>query len=181
MIAVIQKIRGLQNDRRGVAAVEFGLAASLLFFMLVGAVDLGLAVRHGQQMEAALRAGLQRALLEGTNLQPFDNYENTVEAIVENAPGLPSGGVASAILECRCVTISGSTVTENVSVNAGTRDEGVATGHCEASYCTGANEVMYHVVKITLVQSHHLVLNWPGLSTPPNFTMTKDVKVPVAF
>jgi Flp pilus assembly protein TadG len=167
----------LGGDRQGVAAVEFALASSVLLLMLVGAIDLGLAVRHGTQIEAAIRAGLQRALIDGTKLQPFATYENTVEAIVTNAPGLPTGATVNAILECRCVTIASGAVTEDFAVNAGTRDEGVTTGNCASSFCT-APAVMYHFVEITLAQTHNMLLGWPGIPDPIDMSMIKDVKIP---
>ncbi len=170
-------LKRLRRDQRGVAAVEFALASSVLLLMMVGAIDMGLAVHHGNQIEAAIRSGLQRALMEGTKLQPFASYENDVEAIVANSPGLPAGATVNAILECRCVTTAGGAVTENYVVNAGTRDEGVLTGNCTSSSCT-APAVMYHFVEFTVTQSHDMLLGWPGIPDPLTMNMEKDVKIP---
>ena len=174
----IQLLRRLRRDERGVAAIEFALASTVLFLMLIGAIDLGLAVRHGNQIESAIRAGLQRALIDGTKLQLFSTYENTVEAIVTNSPDLPTGATVNARLECRCVTIAGAVVTETYGTNAGSRDEGVTTGNCAASFCT-APAVMYHFVEIAVTQTHNMLLSWPGIPNPINMDMTKDVKIPV--
>jgi hypothetical protein len=171
-------IKRIGHDRQGVAAVEFALASTILFMMLMGAIDLGLAVRHANQIEAAIRAGLQTALLKGTQLQLYSTYEATVETLVANAPGLPAGATVNAKLECRCVTVTGGSVTENFSVNAGSRDAGVTTGNCAASSCTSP-AVMYHFVEVTVTQTHNMLVDWPGIPNPINMSMTKDVKIPV--
>jgi Flp pilus assembly protein TadG len=66
----------------GVVAIEFGVVASMIILMLIGATDLGLAARHRSQMEGAVRAGIQEALLGGT--------EDAVESAVEQSTDLPS-------------------------------------------------------------------------------------------
>ncbi|HET6160476.1 MAG TPA: TadE family protein [Dongiaceae bacterium] len=47
-------------------AIEFGVVASVLMVMLIGATDLGFAMRHRSQMEGAVRAGIQEAMKGGT-------------------------------------------------------------------------------------------------------------------
>jgi Flp pilus assembly protein TadG len=74
--------RRLLHNEDGVVAIEFGLVASLLILMLIGATDLGLAARHRSQMEGAVRAGIQEALKGGT--------EEAVEAAVTASTDLPS-------------------------------------------------------------------------------------------
>ena len=74
--------RRLITDEQGLVAIEFGAIASLLIIMLIGATDLGLAARHRSQMEGAVRAGIQEALLGGT--------EEAVETAVSESTDLPS-------------------------------------------------------------------------------------------
>jgi Flp pilus assembly pilin Flp len=74
--------RRLIADEQGLIAIEFGAIASLLIIMLIGATDLGLAARHRSQMEGAVRAGIQEALLGGT--------EEAVETAVSESTDLPS-------------------------------------------------------------------------------------------
>jgi len=74
--------RRLLINEDGVVAIEFGAVASLLILMLIGATDLGLAARHRSQMEGAVRAGIQEALLGGT--------EDAVKSAVSASTDLPS-------------------------------------------------------------------------------------------
>jgi Flp pilus assembly protein TadG len=74
--------RRLIGDEQGLVAIEFGAVASLLILMLIGATDLGLAARHRSQMEGAVRAGIQEALLGGTDA--------AVESAVSESTDLPS-------------------------------------------------------------------------------------------
>ena len=72
----------LLANEDGLVAIEFGAVASLLILMLIGATDLGLAARHRSQMEGAVRAGIQEALLGGT--------ADAVKAAVSASTDLPS-------------------------------------------------------------------------------------------
>jgi Flp pilus assembly protein TadG len=74
--------RRLLINEDGVVAIEFGIVASMLVLMLIGATDLGLAARHRSQMEGAVRAGIQEALLGGT--------EEAVKNAVSASTDLPS-------------------------------------------------------------------------------------------
>lgn len=170
----------LHHDNRGVAAIEFALCSTVLLFLLMGTVDLGFALRHRNQLENAVRDGLQRALIEGTQLQPYDDYEDAVEALVTGAPGLPTtpAPTSDAILECRCVTTSGGSVTE-AGTNSGTIDDGTNTGNCAASACTSP-AVMYHFVEITATQQHDFILGLPMVANPTTMTVIKDIKIPVS-
>lgn len=56
--------RRLSRDERGVAMVEFALAASVLVVLLVGVADYGMAVYRKIEVASAARAGMQYALLK---------------------------------------------------------------------------------------------------------------------
>jgi len=53
--------RKFRRDDKGVAAMEFGLVAPILFFGLLSAVDLGLAVNERMEVNHVLRAGAEAA------------------------------------------------------------------------------------------------------------------------
>ena len=52
----------LTRDRRGVAAVEFALLASVLLLFVVGIVDIGTAIQQRMALEQAARAAGQYAV-----------------------------------------------------------------------------------------------------------------------
>ena len=51
-----------RRDDKGVAAVEFGLIAPILFFGLLSAVDIGMAVNERMEVNHVLRAGAEAAI-----------------------------------------------------------------------------------------------------------------------
>jgi len=51
-----------RRDDKGVAAMEFGLIAPILFFGLLSAVDVGLAVNERMDVNHVLRAGAEAAM-----------------------------------------------------------------------------------------------------------------------
>ncbi len=80
-LTVRRLMQRLLTNEEGVVAIEFGVVASFLVLMLIGATDLGFAARHRSQMEGAVRAGIQEALKGGT--------EEAVEAAVSASTDLP--------------------------------------------------------------------------------------------
>ncbi|WP_050422904.1 TadE/TadG family type IV pilus assembly protein [Bradyrhizobium tropiciagri] len=53
--------KALSADQRGVAAIEFGLFAILLMFMLANVTDVSIYIFQRMQVEAATKAGAQAA------------------------------------------------------------------------------------------------------------------------
>jgi len=51
-----------RRDDKGIAAVEFGLVAPVIFFGLLSAVDIGLAINERMDVDHVLRAGAQVAI-----------------------------------------------------------------------------------------------------------------------
>src|ERR671922_2043874 len=86
-MAIRSLIKRLAGNEDGVVAIEFGVVASFLILMLIGATDLGFAARHRSQMEGAVRAGIQEALKGGT--------EEAVEDAVTASTDLPSNPAAT--------------------------------------------------------------------------------------
>lgn len=54
--------RKFRRDDKGVAAMEFGLIAPILFFGLLSAIDIGLAVNERMEVNHVLRAGATAAI-----------------------------------------------------------------------------------------------------------------------
>ena len=90
--------RLIGNDD-GVVAIEFGVVASFLIVMLIGATDLGFAARHRSQMEGAVRAGIQEAMKGGT--------AEAVEAAVMASTDLPSSPAPTISVSKVCYDANG--------------------------------------------------------------------------
>ncbi len=54
--------RKFRRDDSGVAAMEFGLVAPILFFGLLSTVDLGMAINERMEVNHVLRAGAEAAI-----------------------------------------------------------------------------------------------------------------------
>ena len=72
--------RKFRRDDKGVAAIEFGLVAPILFFGLLSAVDLGLAINERMEVNHVLRAGAEAAINKSD--------EDVVLAIMATTGGL---------------------------------------------------------------------------------------------
>lgn len=79
-------LKRLAGNEDGVVAIEFGVVATFLILMVIGATDLGFAARHLSQLEGAVRAGIQEAMKGGT--------EEAVETAVTASTDLPSSPAA---------------------------------------------------------------------------------------
>ena len=101
----------LAGNEDGVVAIEFGVVASFLILMLIGATDLGFAARHRSQMEGAVRAGIQEAMKGGT--------EEAVEAAVVASTDLPASPAPVLSVTKVCYDENGDSAdceSENVTV-----------------------------------------------------------------
>src|ERR1700757_1336311 len=86
----------------GVAAVEFAIIAPPLSLLLVGVIDLGMAIDAKMSVTSAAQAGTYHALLNGFDATAITNA-------VTNAGG-PSGIVASPAPSQSCGCPSGTGV-----------------------------------------------------------------------
>jgi pilus assembly protein CpaE len=110
-----KRCSALWRSERGVAAIEFGLFAPMLFFSLLTMVDLGLALQERMTLDHVLRSGAQQALA--------DANETQVEATLRSAAaqhGWSCGASASkkfcptAVVSCACPGGTPSTVCANI-------------------------------------------------------------------
>jgi Flp pilus assembly pilin Flp len=148
----IALLRHLVKDESGVAAIEFGVVATVLTFMLVGGTDLGLAARHRSQMEGAVRAGLQKALDTGASL-------TEVQDAALGASDLPQTPTPTATAEYECHCPDGS-------------DISCATG---SSCGNGIRKQTF--VSLTLAQEHRWLLGIPWVPNPSNLSITHSLRV----
>ena len=89
----------LAGNEDGVVAIEFGVIATFLILMLIGATDLGFAARHRSQMEGAVRAGIQQAMKGGT--------EEAIESAVTASTDLPASPAATVSVTKLCYDSDG--------------------------------------------------------------------------
>ena len=98
-MALRSLVKRLAGNEDGVVAIEFGVVASFLILMVIGATDLGFAARHRSQMEGAVRAGLQEAMKGGT--------EEAIQAAVTASTDLPANPAATISVTKPCYDSDG--------------------------------------------------------------------------
>ncbi len=100
MHALHRLSRRLRADRGGNLMIEFALALPILFFLLVGLLDLGRFSLQKSAMLQGAREGAQYGIIAPTETA-------NINTTAQNASGL-SGVTASNVVFCECV--SGTTV-----------------------------------------------------------------------
>ncbi|MEN3350938.1 MAG: hypothetical protein V7632_4573 [Bradyrhizobium sp.] len=126
------------KDRRGAAAVEFGVLVPLLALMAVSVTDLGLAIYRKMQVENAAQAGVEYAIAHGFDV-------NAITAAVVNATNNTTITATPAPTKyCGCATSSGvSSATCGATCPGGRLAGTYTTVSAQANYWTIIN---YQVV-----------------------------------
>jgi len=129
------------RDKRGVAAVEFGLLIPLLSLMAVSVADIGLALYRKMLVEEAAQAGAQYAIARGFNT-------SGISSAVTNATSSTDISASPAPVQfCGCPTSSGvSTVTCGTICTGGAQAGTYTTVSARATYYTLIN---YQIVAAT--------------------------------
>lgn len=84
------------SSQDGVAAVEFALIAPVLFIMLLGILDYAMAIFNKMELEAAVRAGAQYALVK-------DSSSADITTVVTNSTNLTVANINVTTAEfCEC-------------------------------------------------------------------------------
>ena len=94
----LSRVSALARDRRGMSAVEFGLAAPVFLAMLTPVIDLGLAFSQQIRVNQAVEAGAQYA---SSNPYAGTSWASGVSSAITNATSLsvnPSVGAET----CGC-------------------------------------------------------------------------------
>ena len=149
------RLRRLFGCDRGVAAVEFGLAAPILLAILVPVADLGLAYSQDQQLRQAVQAGAQYAAIHPWN----QNASTAIAAAVTAATPL-SGVTTSPAPYQLCGCPNGS---------------GVTTATC-GTYCTNGQTPGYYVV-IAAQLTYRPVLPYSVLGSSTILTAQSTIRI----
>ena len=135
---------------RGIATVEFALAAPLIMLLLAGALDYGRLIRASICVADAARAGAQFGSLSLAN---SSNTSGMQTAAINAAPDI-TGMTATAVKSCQCP--AGTSVS------------------CSAS-CTGGKMLVY--VKVTASVTCSNVFGYPGLGYSGTTSSSASMRV----
>jgi Flp pilus assembly protein TadG len=102
--AIHQRVRRLQHDRRGVAALEFSIIGLLMVTFMLAAYDLGNAAQQQVALQQAVRTGGQYALSYPTN--PTGVRTAVLRALPASWTLSDPGGVPSVTCTCAGATVS---------------------------------------------------------------------------
>jgi Flp pilus assembly protein TadG len=149
-------LRRLLGCNRGVAAVEFGLAAPILLAALVPIVDLGIAFSSQQQLRQAVQAGAQYAATHPWN---------------QSSPTTIASSVTAA------TPLSGITVSPSPYQKCGCPNgSGITTVTCGYSCSNGQTAGYYVVVSAQLQYTPTLPYSLLGSSTTLNAQSTVRIR-----
>jgi len=117
-------IGALVRDRRGMSAVEFGLAAPIFLAALSPVIDIGLAFSHQIRVNQAVEAGAQYASMNPYNTS--STWSSNVSSAVTNATTMSvSPNVGAQTCGCPNST-STAIVTHDTATTCGTQNGGTA-------------------------------------------------------
>ena len=121
-----RRLAGLGRDERGVSAVEFALVSPVLILILAGAVDLGGAIYTKFQLDCAVNAAIDYAMVNASSVNSTAGpaLASTMAALVSNAQG-PSAANAS-------ITVNGGPTSTTGGSSAGAGGAASAANSC---YC----------------------------------------------
>jgi hypothetical protein len=129
----------------GTAAIEFALFVPLLLILLMGVVEVGLAVHQAMQVSNSAEAGMLYAAKNG-----FDPAG--IAAAVANATGTQGIAAVPAPAQfCGCPTAGG-----------------VSPVECGATCADGSLSGAY--IRISATLNHQTILPYPGLPLPNTLT-----------
>ena len=143
------KLSRIREDRRGVAAIEFGFMTPILLIMLIIAADLGIGILTHIELTGAARAGTQYAQVKRPVQQDFDQIEEAVkEALSETDAAALEDVTVTTTLECQC---SGGTAVS-----------------CSNTCPTGEFREAFLTVQVS--QDWNPLVPYPGMSWPKTLT-----------
>ena len=144
-------IDGSQDGARGVAAIEFSIVAPLLVFMLVGIVDAGSAVYRKMQVQNAVHAGTQYAIINGFNATAITTAITSASKFSVNSSPAPQQF-------CGCPSMSG-----------------VATADCSSACPDGSTPGSY--VTISAQSTYNTLFSYPLISDQLSFSTQVTVRI----
>jgi hypothetical protein len=133
----IARIGALARDRRGMSAVEFGLAAPVLLALLSPVIDLGLAFAQKIQVQQAAAAGAQYVSLY---YWTDGNWQTNTATAVTSSTTLPVSVSPAPSKTCGCPD---STSTRIVSGSCSPAPNWCSDGENPGTYITVAAQLTY--------------------------------------
>src|SRR4051794_5990604 len=130
----LARISGLVRDRRGVSAVEFGLAAPVFLAALSPVIDLGLAFSQQIKLNQAVEAGAQYA-----SINPYNGstWSTNVQSAMTNATALTVSPTVGAET-CGCPNSTSTAIVSHDTLSTcGTANGGTA--------CSDGSQPGYYV------------------------------------
>lgn len=141
------RLAAFRNCLRGSVTVEGAMVATILGVLLLGVIDFGLAFRRQAQLENAVRAGTQYAMVRRPQQGDVDPIRT---AVYETAP-FAEGTVGTALeveFYCECPD--------------GTASQCSAAGG--VTLCSGGVD-RHSFVRVRLSESFDLMFAYPGMGT----------------
>ena len=148
--------RAFLRDPGGAVAIEYALLLPLLILLAVGVADYGGLAYRSTQLEAAVRAGVQYALVDGSS-----GDTSGIQEAVYAAMGLePATGALTFSITYQYVCPDGTTVA------------GLST------YCDAADTVSPgYYMRLTVTETYEMWLPYPAI--PESYDITEEVMVRV--
>ncbi len=161
MTSVATKIRRRVRDRRGSVIVEFALATSVLFALIIGILSMCLALYSYHFTAEAARQGARYAIVRGSSCATYGNFTS-------NCPVTTSSQIQTYVQSLNFPGITSS----NIAVTATWPTTGLICTP-SATPCNNPG----NVVKVKV--SYQLPLAIPFVS-PSNLTMTSTSQMVIA-
>jgi Flp pilus assembly protein TadG len=166
----LSRVGAVLRDRRGMSAVEFGLAAPVFLAMLTPVIDIGLAFSEQIRVNQAVEAGAQYAT---SNPYGGSSWSSNVQAAINNATTLSSDSTWSRSVSAESCGCPNSTNTDVVTgVSYGTAP------NCTPGSCPDNSNPGYYVT-ITASVTYTPVMPYSilGNSPPPTLSSQTIVRV----
>jgi Flp pilus assembly protein TadG len=141
-----------RSDRRGTAAIEFGLISPFLLTLIIGLTEVGMAAFESMQVKDAAEAGVLYASQHPTDIAG-------IQSAVVNATST-SGIIATPAPTsfCGCPGASGITV-----------------GNCISLCASGSAQGQY--VRVNANLTHSVILSFPGFTNPLVLTSAATLRI----
>lgn len=106
-VGVIQMFKGLKRfsprtvlrDRKGLAGIEFALAAPVVVILIVGATDIGMLVYNRMDTTSSIQAGAQYFMAGGTNTT------QALATVKRSWTSMPENTELSVVKTCYCAEV----------------------------------------------------------------------------
>jgi Flp pilus assembly protein TadG len=144
---------GIRRNRRGTAALEFGLAIPVLLIIITGLTEVGMAGFESMQVKNAAEAGALYASQHPTDIAGIQNAVVTATATT----GITAAPAPTAF--CGCPGAAG-----------------ITAGNCTTACPNGNAQGNY--VRVNASLTHSKILTFPGFANPLVLTGVSTIRVP---